>query len=148
MSDASTNPRINTTLREARERAGISLSDAAEHLGITNASMSRMETGVSGVTADRLDALAKLYGVTIGGLFDGRLVTMPTTIDIDRMRAVVLLVQEVIQKRRLKPSPEKVADAVAMVFRREIEWLIQHPEADLEFDPKRHVELVETVFRK
>ena len=148
MADVVANPRINALLRAAREQAGISLRQAADELGITNASLSRMETGVSGVTADRLDELAKLYGVTIGGLFEGKLVTRPTTLDVERMKGVVLLVQTVIQSRRVKPSPEKIADAVAMVFEREIEWLIANSDADPDFEPKRHVTFVETIFRK
>lgn len=148
MNDVVTNPRINHALRHARERVGKSLREAADHLGITTASMSRLETGLASVTVERVDALAKFYGLSLPELLSHRYVTMPTTVDFERLHAVVRLVQDVIHRRKLKPSPEKIADITSMVFKREVEWLIDNPEADPAFDAERHREFVEMVFKK
>ena len=45
---------IHKTLREARTRIGMSQDHAAEHLGISGASFSRMEAGLSAVTTTRV----------------------------------------------------------------------------------------------
>ncbi len=148
MNDAPSKPRINQTLRKAREKAGKSLEKAAEHLGITTASMSRMETGVSGVTVDRIEILARFYQVSIADLFEGQLVSMPSTIDIDRLRGIVILIQETIERLKAKPSAEKVAEITTQVYRREIDRLLNDPVAGPEFDPTHHDKFVETVFRK
>lgn len=148
MNDVVNNPTINQALRQARERAGVSLSDAAKHLGIAKASMSRLETGLASVTVERVDTLAKFYDLSLPDLLSGRFVTMPTTVDFTRLHAVVRLVQEVVHRHKLRPSPEKVADVTSTVFKREVEWLIDNPEADPAFDPERHLEFVEMVFKK
>ena len=148
MSNADPKHWINHALRQARENAGVSLRDAARHLGITKASMSRLETGLASVTVERADTLAKHYQLSLPELFSGRFVTMPTTIDFSRLHSVVELVQEVVHRRKLRPAPTKVADVTSAVFRREVEWLIDNPEADGSFDPDRHREFVELEFTK
>lgn len=148
MAETVTNPRINRLLRAARERAGVSLVEAATHLGVTTATLSRVETATLGVSADRLERLCRFYGVAVGPLFDGELVRMPTTVDLDRMKAAVKLVQETVNEGKAKPSPIKVAEVVATVFSREVQWLIDHPEADATFNPERHREFVRMIFRK
>lgn len=135
-------------LRKARERDGRSLDEVADHLGITTASLSRMETGVSGVDADRVQVLAKLYGISIADLYEGQLVSMPSTVDVKRMRGVVLLVQQTIQSLRVKPTPEKIAETTTEVYEREIKRLLDDPKADTGFNPEFHRSFVETVFRK
>ncbi|QIS18198.1 helix-turn-helix domain-containing protein [Nocardia terpenica] len=55
---------LGQRLRDLREAAGISLTDAAEYLGVKNAStMSRYETGVIPLRWTDVDALLTLYGV-------------------------------------------------------------------------------------
>ncbi len=148
MVDETRNTTVNHALRQVRKRSGVSLEKAADHLGITTASMSRLETGLAAVTADRVVSLARFYGVTVADLFEGRLVTMPSDVDLDRLQAVVLLVQSVILKLKVKSSPEKTADVVRMVYRREVEFLIDNPDAGRVFDENRHKKFVTTIFRK
>ncbi|MEG8183786.1 helix-turn-helix domain-containing protein [Nocardia terpenica] len=55
---------LGQRLRDLREAAGISLTDASEYLGLKNAStMSRYETGVIPLRWTDVDALLTLYGV-------------------------------------------------------------------------------------
>lgn len=135
-------------LRKARESAGVSLDDAAKHLGITTASLSRMETGVSGVAADRIEVLARFYRVAVSDLFEGQLVSMPSTIDLDRLRRIIVLVQDTIQETKAKPSSEKIAEVVTQVYQREIDRLLADPNTGVEFIPGEHSEFVEMIFRK
>ncbi|MBB3992412.1 transcriptional regulator with XRE-family HTH domain [Sulfitobacter undariae] len=137
---------IYQTLRMAREQAGLSLEKAAECIGISGASFSRMENGLSKVSTDRLEMLASLYQVSASALIEGSIITMPSTVDLDRMRAVVEAVQKGIYQPRVRPSPEKVGIAVAEVYRMEIERIVNDPKA--EFDPSRYNGLIEAMFRK
>ncbi|WP_184561564.1 helix-turn-helix domain-containing protein [Sulfitobacter undariae] len=130
----------------AREQAGLSLEKAAECIGISGASFSRMENGLSKVSTDRLEMLASLYQVSASALIEGSIITMPSTVDLDRMRAVVEAVQKGIYQPRVRPSPEKVGIAVAEVYRMEIERIVNDPKA--EFDPSRYNGLIEAMFRK
>ncbi|WP_339948838.1 helix-turn-helix transcriptional regulator [uncultured Albimonas sp.] len=139
MTETPARPRIAATLRKARERSGLSLDEAARHLGISTASLSRMETAVSGVSADRVEALARLYQVRVEDLFEGQLTAMPGIVDQNRMHGSVRLVLETARALRVKPSPEKVADLVVEVYRREIARLQADPSADAEFSSDQHL---------
>ncbi|WP_282129777.1 helix-turn-helix domain-containing protein [Roseobacter litoralis] len=137
---------IHNILRQAREQAGLSLEKAADCIGISGASFSRMENGLSKVNTDRLEMLAALYDVSASALIEGSIVTRPSTVDIERMRAVVEAVQAVVNRLRVKPSPQKMGLAVAEVYRLEIEHIVADPKAS--FDANRHTGLIEAIFRK
>lgn len=100
------------------------------------------------VSAARLEDLAKLYKVSLPDLLLGRLVTMPSTVDVRRMKAVVTFVHQVIQKLGVEPSPEKIADVVAKVYETEIERIIRDPESGSDFNADYHGNFVEMIFRK
>jgi transcriptional regulator with XRE-family HTH domain len=137
---------IYNTLRQAREQAGLSLEKAAECIGISGASFSRMENGLSKVTTERLEMLAALYQVSAAELIEGSIVTKPSTIDLARMKAVVEAVQSVVNRLKVRPSPEKMGLAVAELYRLEITHIVNDPKA--EFDPERHLGIIEAMFRK
>lgn len=137
---------IQSTLREAREKAGLTLEEAAKCIGISGASFSRMENGLSKVTTERLEMLAALYEVSASALMEGSIVTKPSTVDIDRMRTVVELVQGIVNRLKVKASPEKMGLAVSEVYRLEIEAIVTNPKA--EFDPARHTGLIEAIFTR
>lgn len=137
---------IYNILRQAREQSGLTLEKAAECIGISGASFSRMENGLSKVTTDRLEMLAALYEVSASALIEGSIVTKPSTVDLDRMKAVVETVQDVVNRLRVRPSPEKMGMAVAELYRLEIEHIVNDPKAV--FDPHRHLGIIEAMFRK
>lgn len=130
-------------LRAAREQAGLTLDDGARHVGISGASFSRMETGQSRITTDRLEELARLYQVSASALLEGSLVTRPTTIDIDRMRQVVETVQEVVLSLHAQPSPEKLGLVVSEIYRLEVDAMIADPKAV--FDPSRRKVMIKAM---
>lgn len=118
----------------------------AEALGISGASFSRMESGRSSITTIRLARLAVLYEVSAGALLEGSIVRLPHRIDLERLKQVVTEIEHTIARLDVRPSPEKVADAVAEVYQTEIEYVFDHPKQ--EFDPSRHRRLIELIFRK
>lgn len=136
---------LHKTLRQAREQAGLSLEKAAECIGISGASFSRMENGLSKVSVDRLEMLAALYEVSASALLEGSIVTKPSTIDIDRLKLVVEAVQQVVNNLQAQPSPEKMALAVSELYRLEINHIVNN--ASAEFDPQRHLGIIDAIFR-
>jgi len=137
---------IYNTLRQAREQAGLTIEAAAEAIGISGASFSRMENGLSKVTTERLEVLAELYHVSASALVAGSIVVRPSTIDFERLQSVVEAVQAVVNNNRVRPSPEKMAMAVTALYRLEIEHIVNNPKA--EFDASRHIGIIEAMFRK
>lgn len=137
---------IHTILRQAREQAGLSLEAAAECIGISGASFSRMENGLSKVTTERLEKLAQLYEVSASALVEGSIVSRPSTVDIERLKLVVETVQAVVNRLRVRPSPEKMGLAVSEIYRLEIDHIVDHPQA--EFQPDRHLSILEAMFTK
>jgi transcriptional regulator with XRE-family HTH domain len=136
---------IHKTLRQAREQAGFSLEKAAECIGISGASFSRMENGLSRVTMDRLEMLAALYQVSASELVAGSIVTRPSTVDLDRLKSVVEAVQQVANDQGTRPSPEKMAMAVSELYRLEIDHLVNNPTAS--FDPTRYLGNIMVMFQ-
>ncbi|MEP1613940.1 MAG: helix-turn-helix transcriptional regulator [Roseobacter sp.] len=135
---------VHTTLKQAREQAGLTLEKAAECIGISGASFSRMENGLSKVTTDRLEMLAALYEVSASALVEGCIVTKPSTIDMDRLKLVVEAVQRVVNQHNVQPSPSKMAMAVSELYRLEINHIVN--DATAEFDPQRHVGIINAMF--
>ena len=136
---------LNKTLKEARLRAGMVQEDAAKHLGITGASFSRMESGESSITTDRLIRLAGLYRVSAASILDGAVVLNPTAIDLNCLKLAVIEIEKIIASLGVRPSPEKIAEATAELYRTEVEFIIQHPRET--FTPSRHARLLELIFR-
>ncbi len=66
--------RLGTELRRLRERAGLSVTEGARQLGVSQAQLSNIEASRFGVSADRLRALARIYQCSdsayINGLID------------------------------------------------------------------------------
>ena len=58
------------TYREARERAGLSVTDAAKALGVSKAAVSIWEAGKNNPLLENLRKMATLYVVTISDLED------------------------------------------------------------------------------
>ena len=63
------NPGIGERLRTTRRKAGLTLPQVAEQVGLSVSFLSAVERGVSGISISALHALVKVYGKTIQGLF-------------------------------------------------------------------------------
>ncbi|MFF3330473.1 helix-turn-helix domain-containing protein [Streptomyces sp. NPDC002888] len=63
--------RLGTELRRLRERAGLSVTEGARQLGVSQAQLSNIEASRFGVSADRLRALARIYRCSDSAYLDG-----------------------------------------------------------------------------
>jgi transcriptional regulator with XRE-family HTH domain len=68
---------MQTRLRELRKRAGMTLDEVAERLGISTAQVSRLERGTSDLSGERLGQFAVLYGTTVADLLVSRPALVP-----------------------------------------------------------------------
>lgn len=59
------------SFRSARKKAGISVLDAAEKLGVSDAAIYMWETGQTKPRTDKLVKLAEIYGCTVDDLLRG-----------------------------------------------------------------------------
>ena len=137
---------LHAKIREARQQCQMSQAQVAEMLDITPASYSRLEAGQSAISTSRLTQLAEIFDVSAAALLEGSIVRLPHRLDMDRLRMVVTEIENTIALLDVRPSAEKVADAVAEVYQTEIEYVFNHPKQ--EFDPARHRRLIELIFRK
>ena len=63
--------RLGTELRRLRERAGLSVTEGARQLGVSQAQLSNIEASRFGVSADRLRSLARIYRCCDTAYLDG-----------------------------------------------------------------------------
>lgn len=113
--------KLASALRNAREQSGLSMETVSTELGLTMATLSRIETASIGVKADRVAQLAELYGLSLAELLEGRVVTAASKVDMNILHAVVRLVQTITLELGVSPSPDKVADVVLATFEDELE---------------------------
>lgn len=137
---------LHLVIREAREGVGISLTAAAQRLGVGKATLSRLETGKGPITATRLAQLASIYEVAPGALLDRTVVKLPGQIDYDQLGMVVEEVERTIQKLDVRPRPEKVRTAVIEVLKLAQTDVAGNPGAV--FDPRRYLGMVEAMFKE
>ena len=145
-------------LQSARKALGLTLEKAASELselakgtegsGISPSQLSRIETGAAYLSQERLEQLAEFYGLSVPDLHNGAVMKAPSRVDLARLKAVVSLVQQVVLELRVKPSAEKMADVVALVYERETEWTMAQPELKVDFNPDRHREFIQLTFKK
>ena len=62
---------VALSLRECRERAGMTQELVAERLGVSRQAVSKWENGVADPSTANLVALAELFGVDVGDLLRG-----------------------------------------------------------------------------
>lgn len=78
-------PQIGPKIRALRLARGVSLAELARDTGVSEATMSRIETGQSPVSAPHLYGLARLLGVDLSSFFsDATTATQPGTRAITR----------------------------------------------------------------
>lgn len=145
-------------LQRVRKDCGHTLADAAEEISkearrsgqrpISASQLSRIESGQASLSQERLEQIADAYGLSAMDLLAGDIVKAPSRVEIERLKSVVTLIQQVVLELRVKPSPEKLAEAVVMIYDRETEFILRQSEIDVRFDPERHWKDVESFFRR
>jgi transcriptional regulator with XRE-family HTH domain len=107
-------------IREARERAGLTVNEAAERLGVSRVQIWRMENKAETITAERLFIIAAIYQVDPYVLFKGTKTNMQSTSALyARIGEVVAMVEEAAQLLDVKPPPHLVGEAVVEILRQE-----------------------------
>ena len=54
-----------TRIKELRDREGMTQKDVAEMIGVSQSTYSTYENGINYLNAERLEKLAKIYGVSV-----------------------------------------------------------------------------------
>lgn len=107
-------------IRDARERAGLSVNEAAEKLGVSRVQIWRMENKTETISAERLFIIAAIYQVDPYHLFNGtKATTQSQAVLYRRIGEVVTMVESEAQKLGVKPPPHLVGEAVVEVLRQE-----------------------------
>jgi transcriptional regulator with XRE-family HTH domain len=127
---------LHSQIKRARERAGLTLTDAADRMGIGKATLSRLETGLATITASRLPIFAKTYGTTVADLIDDRVRARSADQDLHEVARVVEMVEEVVQSMSARPDPVALGKTVAEVIRLSRDDQVER--LDGQFDPTRY----------
>jgi transcriptional regulator with XRE-family HTH domain len=61
---------VGENIRALRVQSGLSLKAAANQLGISTSSLSKIETGITDVNLSRLEQIADIFGVKLVQLWD------------------------------------------------------------------------------
>lgn len=108
---------IGTQLRTLRQTVGLSLADVAARTDVSEATMSRIETGRSEVSAPHLYRLASLFGVDVGQFFGGQDLSNARAIqrkgegqafDTPRLHATLLCTD--LRHKRMHPFLNRVTE--------------------------------------
>lgn len=133
-------------LQDAREAKGLTLGQAAKLLGVPKTSLWRWESDATKVDAKRLVEIAAAYGLSVGAIFEGKILTAPTQTDFERLGIVVEHIERIIQQQETRPQPEAVRTAVVEVLRLETTRVLETKGS--EFDPSRYNGLVQGILGK
>lgn len=105
-------------IKDARERAGLTVNEAAVRLGVSRVQVWRMENKTETISAERLFVIAEVYGVDPYALFKGFSATTQSTAALyTRIGEVVAMVEAEVQRLNAKPPPEVVGEAVVEILR-------------------------------
>ena len=134
-------------IREARERAGLTVNEAAEKLGVSRVQIWRMENKTETITAERLFIIAAIYQVDPYALFKGiDATTQSYTSLYSRIGEIVAMVEQEVQRQDAKPPPDVVGEAVVEILRQETRGRTSPPTEPL--DPEKYQGLVALLFKQ
>lgn len=134
-------------IKDARERAGLTVNDAADRLGVSRVQIWRLENKAETISAERLFVIAEIYGVDPIALFHGTKVTTHSTSALHtRIGEVVAMVEEEAQRLDVKPSPHLVGEAVVEILRQETRN--QTPPGAAPLDASKYQGLVSLLFKQ
>lgn len=107
-------------IKDARERAGFSVNEAADRLGVSRVQIWRLENKAETISAERLFVIAEIYGVDPVELYHGtKATTQSTSALYTRIGEVVAMVEEEAQRLDVKPPPQLIGEAVVEILRQE-----------------------------
>ena len=122
-------------IKDARERAGLTVNQAAERLGVSRVQVWRMENKTETISAERLFVIAEVYGVDPYALFKGVSATTQSTAALyTRIGEVVAMVEAEVQRLNAKPPPDVVGEAVVEILRQETRGRTSPPTEPLDLE--------------
>jgi transcriptional regulator with XRE-family HTH domain len=122
-------------IKDARERAGLTVGEAAERLGVSRVQVWRMENKAETITAERLFVLAAVYDIDPSVVFKGvAATTQSTTALYKRIGEVVAMVEAEVQRLDAKPPPDVVGEAVVEILRQETRGRTSPPSEPLDIE--------------
>lgn len=122
-------------IKDARERAGLTVNEAAERLGVSRVQVWRMENKTETISAERLFVIAEVYGVDPYALFKGIDATSQSTAALyQRIGEVVAMVEAEVQRLNAKPPPDVVGEAVVEILRQETRGRTSPPTDPLDIE--------------
>jgi len=122
-------------IKDARERAGLTVNQAAEKLGVSRVQVWRMENKAETITADRLFVLAEVYDIDPLILFKGvNATTQSTAVLYKKIGEVVAMVEAEVQRLDAKPPPDVVGEAVVEILRQETRGRQDQPTEPLDIE--------------
>jgi len=136
---------LHEDLKRARQQLGLSMVEAAKKLGLSQSQLSRIESGRSGITSQRLAELAGLYGISVSKLLDGQTVRTMSDTDLDRMGLVIEFVETIVADHNPRPSPQAIRNAVITIFRHET---LSVQGTSKSFDPTTYRDILLSMFGK
>lgn len=131
---------LHSHIKNAREHAGLTLTEAAERMGIGKATLSRLEAGLTPIASGRLPVFARVYQTTVADLIDNRVSGRSPEPDYEQIASVVEMVEGAVQSMGTRPSPKLVGRTVAEVIRLTRDDFGERLAG--KFDPTRYLEVV------
>ena len=110
---------IGRRLADERKRLGMSQEQFARHLEIGRSALGMVETGRSGIDAERLAALGKSLGVDVTYVMTGEraAVAIAEQINWDLVEGILKGLSRWAMRNRIKMTPEKTGRALRVLYR-------------------------------
>jgi|GEM_PF-1488405 len=121
---------MKLNFREMRNRAGYTLEDAADRMGISPSQVSRIESGTSDTSLRRTQEFAELYNCTAAAL-----IKAPKDLDdeeFDILKNVMLGVEELITDKQLVLTPARKVELTLSLLKMETERLRDEPNGNVD----------------
>ncbi len=107
---------LSQRLRQLRKERSLTLQEVADHLGVTRASASKWETGLNHPSFKRLEALAKLYGVSTPELLSAPASTTSAPTPQDASPHTLPLTSPTSPASPINPTPSSVSRNLPVVY--------------------------------
>ena len=133
---------LHDHLKQARLDAGLTMEKAALRLGLSQSTLSRIESGDTGINSQRLVDLASAYGVSPAKLLDGAVVQSLSDTELERIGQVIEFVEDTLSGIEPRPNPKQIKEIVLAIFRQET---AASSTTGAEFAPSRYRSLIDSL---
>ena len=107
---------MNTLIRDARKRAGLTQDEVARRTGQSLAQVSKLENGKLKFTVDWLLALSDCFNVPVTALLPPEYSAVPVQADTHLLAVCIRAVHEEIGRGKTSATPEEIAHLTAALY--------------------------------